>query len=38
MGYADERDWAVLLRANHLAHQGKPPPRRTVDDPALRTR
>ena len=35
MGYADERDWAVLLRKNHLDHAGTPPPRRLVDDPAL---
>ncbi len=38
MGYADEREWALVPRDNHLAHQGSPPPRRLVDDPALRTR
>ncbi len=38
MGHADERQWAAVLRKNHLAHDGAPPPRRTVDDPALRTR
>jgi hypothetical protein len=38
MGYADEREWAVVLRANHISHHGTPPPRRQVDDPALRTR
>lgn len=38
MGHADEREWASVLRGNHLKHDGKPPPRRQVDDPALRTR
>lgn len=38
MGYADEREWAVVLRENHLAYNGAPPPRRKVDDPKLRTR
>jgi hypothetical protein len=38
MGHADEREWAAVLRSNHLAHEGTPPPRRQVDDPALSTR
>lgn len=38
MRHADERRWAALLRRNHVAHGGTPPPRRKVDDPALRTR
>ena len=38
MGYADECEWALALRANHIAHHGTPPPRRQVDDPALYTR
>jgi hypothetical protein len=38
MGHADERRWAAVLRTNHLAHDGAPPPRRQFDDPALRTR
>lgn len=38
MGHADEREWALVLRANHLEHAGTPPPRRRVDDPALATR
>lgn len=37
MGCADERKWAAILRKNHLAHGGVPPPRRLVDDPALYT-
>ena len=37
-GCADERQWAALLRSNHLARDGTPPPRRQVDDPALRTK
>lgn len=28
---ADEDDWALILRDNHLAHDGKPPPRRYTD-------
>jgi len=35
---ADERQWVAVLRANHLAHAGAPPPRRLVDNPALSTR
>lgn len=38
MGLADEREWALVLRSNHLKHDGAPPPRRQVDDPALATR
>jgi hypothetical protein len=30
MGYADGREWAVVLRTNQLAHNGTPPPRRKV--------
>ena len=37
MGVADKRKWAAILRENHLAHHGTPPPRRLVDDPALYT-
>jgi hypothetical protein len=32
-GEADPWRWARILRENHRAHQGKPPPRRLVDDP-----
>jgi hypothetical protein len=38
MGSADEREWMRILRENHRDHNGKPPPRRLVDDPALRPR
>lgn len=37
-GEADPRAWAKLLRENHRSHQGKPPPRRLVDNPALAPR
>jgi hypothetical protein len=32
---ADEREWARILRENHLRHDGKPPPRRLVDGKGL---
>ena len=37
MGYTDERQCAAVLRSNHLKHEGAPPRRRRVDDPALST-
>lgn len=30
-GQADESQWARILRENHLAHHGQPPPRRRID-------
>ena len=30
-GQADESQWARILRENHLAYHGQPPPRRRVD-------
>jgi hypothetical protein len=32
---ADEREWARILRQNHIDHAGKPPPRRLVDGKTL---
>jgi len=36
MGCADECEWALVLRTNHLSHHGTPPPRREVDKSTLR--
>jgi hypothetical protein len=31
LGEADEDDWALILKENHIAYHGKPPPRRSCD-------
>lgn len=37
-GQADERQWARVLRENHLDHHGQPPPRRLVDGQLIKVR